>query len=268
VKNQSYFMQCIYFYHYYFAVICAGVFADVWKAHVEPEMEALVSSCVVLPCSFKYPGQEQPSDRIRAIWHTKDNWDDIIFHKDPTRVKDSFKGRTKLIGSLGRSNCSLEIDEVKNHDNGPYCFRVELETSQKDKYSFVKNCVSIKMIEQASKPELQAEQSVPEGEPAVFKCSVRHTCPSYQPTLTWSHTGKATINIKDIRHGNWETESVLTFVPQKEDDHTSITCTVKHHGNVEEQATLSHILIPVISCLGSALLFGLLCFFIVKKRYK
>uniref|UniRef100_A0A672L7J0 Ig-like domain-containing protein n=1 Tax=Sinocyclocheilus grahami TaxID=75366 RepID=A0A672L7J0_SINGR len=261
-------------------LICAGVFADVWKVHVEPEMKALVSSCVVLPCSFKYPVQEQPSDRIRAMWHMKDNWNDIIFHKDSTRVKDSFKGRTKLIGSLGRSNCSLEIDEVKNHDNGPYCFRVELETSQKDKYSFVKNCVSIKMIEQASKPELQAEQSVPEGEPAVFKCSVRHTCPSYQPTLTWSHTGKATINIKDIRHGNWETESVLTFVPQKEDDHTSITCTVKHHGNVEgkmtathrifvkEQATLSHILIPVISCLGSALLFGLLCFFIVKKRYK
>lgn len=135
-----------FMYIYYFAVICAGVFADVWKVHVESEMKALVSSCVVLPCSFKYPVQEQPSDRIRAMWHMKDNWDDIIFHKDPTRVKDSFKGRTKLIGSLGGSNCSLEIDEVKNHDNGPYCFRVELETSKKDKYSFVENCVSIKMI--------------------------------------------------------------------------------------------------------------------------
>lgn len=141
-----FFLKFINFFHYYFAVICAGVFADVWKVHVEPEMKALVSSCVVLPCSFKYPVQEQPSDRIRAMWHMKDNWDDIIFHKDPTRVKDSFKGRTKLIGSLGGSNCSLEIDEVKNHDNGPYCFRVELETSKKDKYSFVENCVSIKMI--------------------------------------------------------------------------------------------------------------------------
>ncbi|XP_042627570.1 sialic acid-binding Ig-like lectin 14 [Cyprinus carpio] len=264
---------------YWLHIICTGVFADVWKVHVEPEMKALVSSCVVLPCSFKYPVQVQPSDRIRAIWHMKDNWDDIIFHGDSTRVKDSFKGRTKLIGSLGGSNCSLEIDEVKNHDNGPYCFRVELETSEKDKYSFVENCVSIKMIEQASKPELQAEQSVQEGETAVFKCSVRHTCPSHQPTLTWSHTGKAIMSYKDIGHGNWETESVLTFIPQKEDDHTSITCTVKHHGKVEgemtvthsifvkEQATLSHILIPSISGLGAALLVGLMCFFIV-KRYK
>ncbi len=122
------------------------MFADVWKVQVESEMDALVSSCVVLPCSFKYPAQQQPSDRIRAIWHMKDKWDDIIFHKDPTKVKDSFKGRTKLIGSLGSLNCSLEIDEVRNHDNGPYCFRVELETSPKDKYSFVDNCVHIKMI--------------------------------------------------------------------------------------------------------------------------
>lgn len=94
--------------------------------------------------------------------------------------------------------------------------------------------------EQASKPELQAEQSVQEGETAVFKCSVRHTCPSHQPTLTWNHTGKAIMTYKDIGHGNWETESVLTFIPQKEDDHTSIACTVKHHGNVEGEMTATH----------------------------
>uniref|UniRef100_A0A8C2EDY8 Immunoglobulin V-set domain-containing protein n=1 Tax=Cyprinus carpio TaxID=7962 RepID=A0A8C2EDY8_CYPCA len=138
--------------------ICAGVFADVWKVQVESEMEALVSSCVVLPCSFKYPAQQQPSDRIRAIWHMKDNWDDIIFHEDSTRVKDSFNHRTRLIGSLGASNCSLEIDEI----------------SVNDKYSFMDNC---------------AEQSVQEGQPTVFKCSVQHTCPSHQPTLSWSHPG-------------------------------------------------------------------------------
>ncbi|XP_050957762.1 sialic acid-binding Ig-like lectin 14 [Labeo rohita] len=254
-------------------LICAGVFADVWKLHVESEMKALVSSCVVLPCSFKYPAQQQPSDRIRAMWHMKSNWD-FIFHKDPTMLKDSFRGRTKLLGSLGDSNCTLEIDEVRNHDNGPYCFRVELETSKKDKYSFVNNCVSVKMIEQASKPELQAEQSLQEGEPAVFKCSVKHTCPSHQPTLTWSHSGNTIMGYKNIGHGNWEAESLLTFTPTKEDDHTSVTCTVKYHGNVQgemtatcpifvkEQANLSHIYIPIISGLGASLLVGLLCCFI------
>jgi len=122
------------------------VFGDVWKVQVESEMEALVSSCVVLPCSLTYPPQQQPSSRTKGMWHMKDKWEDYIYHNDPTRVLDNFKGRTKLIGSLGKSNCSLEIDDVKNHDNGPYCFRVELETSKTDKFSFVGNCVTIKMI--------------------------------------------------------------------------------------------------------------------------
>ncbi|KAK7156774.1 hypothetical protein R3I94_006729 [Phoxinus phoxinus] len=260
-------------------VLCAVVFGDVWKVEVEPEMDALVSSCVVLPCSFKYPAQQQPSSRIKAMWHMKDKWEDYIYHNDPTRILDNFKGRTKLIGSLGELNCSLEIDYVRNHDNGPYCFRVELETSKIDKFSFVKNCVTINMIEKASKPELLAETSVEEGEPAIFKCSVRHTCPSHQPTLSWSHPGKTIPSYKHIGHGKWEAESLITFIPTKEDDHSSITCTVKYHGGVEgemqatqpifvkEQATLSHILIPTLSGLGAALLVGLLCFFVV-KRYK
>ncbi|ROI15233.1 Sialic acid-binding Ig-like lectin 14 [Anabarilius grahami] len=213
------------------------------------------------------------------MWHMKDKQEEFIYHNDPTKVLDNFKGRTKLIGSLGDLNCSLEIDAVKNHDNGPYCFRVELETSKIDKYTFVHNCVTIKMIEQASKPELHAEMSVQEGQSTVSKCSVQHTCPSYQPTLTWSHSGKTIMSYKDIGHGKWEAESLLTFNPTKEDNHKSITCTVKYHGSVrgemqatqpifvKEQETLNHILIPTISGLGAALLVGLLCFFVV-KRYK
>ncbi|XP_067306350.1 myelin-associated glycoprotein-like isoform X1 [Pseudorasbora parva] len=258
-------------------VLCAVVFGDVWKVHVESEMEALVSSCVVLPCSFKYPATVQPSSRIKAMWHNKDKWDDFIYHNDPTRVLDNFKGRTQLLGSLGGLNCSLEIDEVKNHDNGPYCFRVELETSQK--FSFVENCVTIRMIEQASKPELQGEASVQEGQPAVLKCSVRHTCPSHQPALSWNHTGKTVMSYTNNGHGQWEAESILTFIPTVEDDHSSVTCTVNYHGSVlgemkathpifvKKQATLSHILIPSISGLGAALLVGVLCFFVV-RRYK
>uniref|UniRef100_A0A8C1MHL7 Uncharacterized protein n=1 Tax=Cyprinus carpio TaxID=7962 RepID=A0A8C1MHL7_CYPCA len=186
----------INFYHYCFTVICAGVFADVWKVQVESEMEALVSSCVVLPCSFKYPAQQQPSDRIRAIWHMKDNWDDIIFHEDSTRVKDSFKRRTRLIGSLGASNCSLEIDEI----------------SVNDKYSFMDNsCLCFFIL-----------------------CEIRVFTP-VRPTSPLS--AGATL---DIGHGNWEAESLLIFTPMKEDDYTSITCTVKHHGNIKGEITATH----------------------------
>ncbi|KAK9962507.1 hypothetical protein ABG768_007865, partial [Culter alburnus] len=230
-------------------VLCAVVFGDVWKVKVESEMEALVSSCVVLPCSFKYPAEQQPSSRIKAMWHMKEKWEDFIYHNDPTRVQENFKGRTKLIGSLGALNWRLMKSKT-------------MTTAQ-----------------QASKPELQANMAVKEGEPIVFKCSVQHTCPSHQPTLSWSHPGNVIMSYKDIGHGKWEAESLLTFTPTKEDNHNSITCTVKYHGSVQgemqatqliivkEQATLNHILIPAISGLGAALLVGLLCFFVV-KRYK
>ncbi|XP_051965830.1 sialic acid-binding Ig-like lectin 14 isoform X2 [Xyrauchen texanus] len=266
---------------YWLHVIFAPVLSDVWKAELEPNMDALVSSCVVLPCSFKYPGKEQPSSRMRAIWHKEKINEEYIYSEDNLKIMDSFKGRTRMVGRLGDYNCSLEIDDVKNHDNGPFCFRVELERAEKDKYSFIESCVSVNLNENQDKikPELQFRQSVEEGVPVVFKCSVMHTCPSHHPTLTWSRPEKdILLSYKDIRHGNWEVESLLTITPKKEDDHKDITCTVKYHGGLEasstvsiyvrEQATLSHILIPTITGLVVSALFGGLCFFMVKKYKK
>lgn len=37
------------------------------------------------------------------------------------RIKDSFKDPTKLVVLLGQNNCTLEITDVKDHDNGPFC---------------------------------------------------------------------------------------------------------------------------------------------------
>ncbi|KAI7801201.1 putative myelin-associated glycoprotein-like, partial [Triplophysa rosa] len=131
---------------YWLLGFCVLVFADVWKVQVESEVKALVRSCVVLPCSFKYPGAVQPSSRQSGIWHNENDGKYLIYHEDKKEIADNFKERTKLVGRLGDLNCSLEIDDVRNHDNGPFCFRVELDTSVTDKFSFVKNCVTLKMI--------------------------------------------------------------------------------------------------------------------------
>ncbi|XP_051963613.1 sialic acid-binding Ig-like lectin 14 [Xyrauchen texanus] len=266
---------------YWLHVMCALVLADVWKAQLEPNMDAVVSSCVVLPCTFKYPGQHQPSARMRGIWHKENKKTEFIYHEDSLKILDDFKSRTKLVGNMDKLNCSLEIDAVKSHDNGPFCFRVELERDDKDKFSFVDNCVSVKLIgknEDILKPKLHYKQSVEEGVPAVYKCYVSHTCPSHHPTLTWNHTEKnVLVSYKYMTHGTWEVESILTITPKKEDDHSAITCTVRYHGGLEasttvsifvkEQVTLNHILIPSITGLGVSVLFAGMCFFVV-KRYK
>ncbi|XP_072547123.1 sialic acid-binding Ig-like lectin 14 isoform X1 [Salminus brasiliensis] len=257
-------------------VIFSTVFSKDWEAEVEPKIKALVKSCVVVPCSFNYPGTQLPDSRIRAIWHTKEKMGDIIYHEDRTKVLDSFKGRTTLLGRLGQKNCTLEIDEVRDHDNGPFCFRAEIPTL--DKYSFTESCVTIVPTEDPDKPNLEKKEFLEEGVSTSFKCSTRHTCPSHPPTITWSFSNnEAIVNNRHIGHGIWEVESFLTFTPSEKDTHTELTCTINFYGGkhstiqtplyVKRKENIFHIIIPVAVVLGTALLFGVMCFF-MSRKYK
>ncbi|XP_049323395.1 sialic acid-binding Ig-like lectin 14 [Astyanax mexicanus] len=257
-------------------VIFASVLSEDWEANVVPEIKALTTSCVVLPCTFKYPGAQLPDSRLRAIWHTKEKQDQIIYHEDRTRVIDNFKDRTTLLGRLSEKNCTLEIDKVRNHDNGPFCFRAEIP--QKDQYSFLKSCVTVKPTDEPENLQLDKKEFLEEGEPVSFRCSVKHTCPSHPPTITWSYpNSNPTVNHRDISNGNWEAESLLTLIPKEKDAHTFLTCTIKFHGGqtrtittrlyVKRKENYLHIIIPVAAALGTALLFGVMCFF-MSKKYK
>ncbi|XP_072547726.1 myelin-associated glycoprotein-like [Salminus brasiliensis] len=254
-------------------VIFATVFSEDWEVEVVPKIDALVSSCVVLPCTFKYPGEQLPYSRLRGIWHKKE-MHDIIYHEDKTLIVDSFKGRTKLLGDLGQKNCTLEIDKVKDHDNGPFCFRAEIPNY--NKFSFVKNCVSLSMKLKPATPTLEQREVLEDGVPTTFKCFIRHTCPSHPPTITWSRGHKdAIMKNRDIGHATWEMESLLTFTPTEDDDHTYLNCTASFHGSesstghirlyVKRKANILHVIIPVVAVLGTAILFGGVCFFMTKK---
>lgn len=125
--------------------------AKEWKASVVKEIDALVTSCVVVPCSFTHPKENLPSSKLRGIWHKSAERDQRIYHEDSKIILDSFKGRTKLLGHLGQGNCSLEMTQLQDHDNGPFCFRIELVKTAADKpnvekFSFVEDCVSLKML--------------------------------------------------------------------------------------------------------------------------
>ncbi|XP_076833283.1 myeloid cell surface antigen CD33-like isoform X2 [Brachyhypopomus gauderio] len=262
------------FYWLCLQVSFVSVLSDTWKAEVVPKIDALVKSCVVVPCTYNYPGMSLPTSQLRAIWHKKDQ-KEYIYHKDSTLVADNFKGRTKLIGDLGQKNCTLEIDGVKDHDNGPFCFRIEIPDL--DKFSFVEQCVTISMISTGPQPELQYKKSFEEGQPAILKCNIRYTCPSHPPSLTWSRRNEfAEVSYKVQQAGVWEMESLLSFSATEQDDHTDITCKADFHGGLTTEATgqiyvkkqsgkpISYI-IPVAAVIGTSILFGVVCFFMVKK---
>lgn len=266
--------------------VCSPVFSEEWKAHVQPSLDALVSSCVVVPCSFSHPGGNLPASRLRAIWHLKGDRDQRIYYEDFTRVQDSFKDRTRLLGDLGQNNCTLEIAEIKNHDNGPFCFRVELVKTQddqnnKEKFSFVDDCVELKMLPDPPAPTLTHPKTAYQGQPYTITCSVPHTCPSHVPQVTWEQKTTApqiTDHNKDIRYGNYEVESILAFIPEEKDDHTEITCKAHFHGGrtsfktitlyVKRAVNYNYIIIPTAVGVGTAVIFGLVCTLMVKKYKK
>ncbi|XP_047455636.1 myeloid cell surface antigen CD33-like [Mugil cephalus] len=265
--------------------VCSPVFSGEWKATVVKDLEALVTSCVVVPCSFTHSGGSLPTSRLRGLWHRSDKGDQVIYNEDQTKVLDNFKGRTQLLGQLGENNCTLEITDMKDHDNGPFCFRVEVVRTESndptpDKFSFVEDCVQFKMLHDAPKPVLTPPKSGIEGHPYTIICSVTHTCPSHVPKFTWNRgNGEEVTEIhKQLYPGTWEATSTLTFLAEAKDDYTDLTCSAEFYGWKKSSSTVTvyvkrsenynHIIIPVAVGIGTAVIFGLLCVFMVKKYKK
>ncbi|XP_072250628.1 myelin-associated glycoprotein [Leuresthes tenuis] len=263
------------------AAISRTVESGEWVASVISNLDALVSSCVVVPCTFTHPeGQTFSKSQIRAIWHRFEKWNEMIYNVDNTQVLDSFRERTKLVGNLDKNNCSLEITGVRDHDTGPFCFRIELvkEAETTDKFSFVKSCVEFKMQYIPPIPEIISSRKPIQGKPFTVTCSVFHNCPSFVPQLKWnrkiSPEGIIETHI-NIGSGRWRMESILTFIPQEQDDHTELNCTAVFHGGMTSSHVLpihiirtksyNYIIIPVAVAAGTTVLFGLLCIVVVKK---
>lgn len=109
----------------------------VLAADVPFRFSALTRSCVVIPCSFQY---QEDAPLTRGIWSKKTGG--IVYHNGRSHVLDHFKDRTRILGDLNEGNCSLEIDDMKPFDNGPFCFHAE---KGNDKYRFNNSCVFIVM---------------------------------------------------------------------------------------------------------------------------
>uniref|UniRef100_A0A671T9U7 Ig-like domain-containing protein n=1 Tax=Sinocyclocheilus anshuiensis TaxID=1608454 RepID=A0A671T9U7_9TELE len=241
-------------------------------ADVIPKITALPRSCVVIPCSFKM--EEEYVTRLRVLWVTIKGG--YMFHTDPDDVLDNFKGRTRLIGNPDEQDCSVEMDNVQTHDNGPFCFRAEREN---ERYSFNNSCVFIIM----RAPDKPVMSSLPEdiepGTRVAVKCSVNHTCSSHPPQITWSvPTARETISHSHMGGGVWETVSAVTFIPTGYEEKDEIVCTAKFWGGKTQENT-AFLSIRRVQGVGfgpyaivSSLVFILICVltgvFIYKRQHR
>ncbi|XP_051962494.1 myelin-associated glycoprotein-like isoform X2 [Xyrauchen texanus] len=201
-----------------------------YEASVLPKITALPRSCVVIPCSFKI--EEEYVTRLRVLWVTKKGG--YMFHTGPSNILDNFKGRTRLLGDPDEQNCTVEIDKLQTHDNGPFCFRAEKEN---EKYSFNNSCVFIIMRASPDKPVMSPlPENIEPGTRVTVKCSVNHTCPSHPPTITWNApTAQKTISHHHVGGGVWETTSTVIFIPSGYEKEGDIVCSAMFWGGKTEE---------------------------------
>lgn len=78
-----------------------------------------------------------------------------------------------------------------------------------------------------------------EYHPYTLTCSVTHTCPSNVPKLTWSRgrANEVTQGPGGCHSGSCKVQSILTLIPQEEDDHSKITCTAEFMGGITSSMT-------------------------------
>lgn len=134
----------------FYLVICSPAFTEK-TTDVPNSLEALESSCVVIPCSFTAPAEHLSSSSLTGIWYRLKKQREVVYDEDKSRVAENFRGRTRMLGRLSQKNCTLEIIKIKEQDSGRYCFIAflregETDASRSDKLSAPDHCVSLKTL--------------------------------------------------------------------------------------------------------------------------
>lgn len=221
----------------------------------------------MIPCSFQSKEHEYMT---RGIWYKKTGGD-IVFHNGQSYIMDHFKDRTRLLGDMHEEECSLEIDDIKPFDNGPFCFHAQRGAV---KYRFTNNCAfiimkgseSILIIDMvqfflafsfytskynttlffppSASPDKPVMSTVPAevnaGLTVSVSCSVSHTCPSHPPEFSWS-VPNITSEVSDtlISRGTWQRTSTISFIVPEGDGVQSLTCTAIFWREIQQGSTVT-----------------------------
>uniref|UniRef100_H3A2I9 Ig-like domain-containing protein n=1 Tax=Latimeria chalumnae TaxID=7897 RepID=H3A2I9_LATCH len=191
-----------------------------WSASIPQSLHAVKGSCVVIPCTFNYPGPKRPSRDIRAIWYS--NGGETFYDSDR-----SSNGRADLVGDRGEKNCSLQVNGIRTEDAKEFSFRVEIMNL--DSYSFTNSKVRIEVEVSPGLPRIQppCPKEITENVTVAVTCTTSHTCPTAPPGLTWKGPqGSSTVQHRPLQDGLWEVSSTLTFTPSYTDHGKSLTCEV------------------------------------------
>ncbi|XP_039885383.1 sialic acid-binding Ig-like lectin 14 isoform X1 [Simochromis diagramma] len=218
----------------FFICICVKVTqteASSWTIAVPSSVKGLLGSCVVIPCSYNYPNAKVQT--FTGIWTNDGN--QVIYHPTESKMLEQYRRRTKLLGDVSKSNCSLMIENLQQNDGGPFHFRIEL--GGYNSFSYLNKKVSISMIREPNAIDFSAHEDIKEGQPVSASCSVFHSCPTYPPAFHWSHSGEQHFQAQKLHDGQWKATSILMFRSNRTDHNKLLQCRVTYHGGKHQETS-------------------------------
>ncbi|XP_064176107.1 sialoadhesin-like isoform X1 [Anguilla rostrata] len=187
-----------------------GALGSDWAVWMPQSIEALIGSCVLIPCRFEIPS-EFNSDLLEDPSSVNGKWkkDETIVFDSSSQSASSLHG--KITGGLIQKNCTTVLENLpKNYSHGRYKFR--LECNNRLKWNFEQS-VQINITGSPPKPKFTPERvEVMEGTSVSLSCSAAAPCPKLPPNLTW--TPRLNDSVDRLQENEDQTKfvsSVLTF---------------------------------------------------------
>nr|XP_056703094.1 myelin-associated glycoprotein-like [Euleptes europaea] len=197
-----------------------------WSSTLPSSIQALKGSCVVIPCSFTYPGPRSSwKGKFSVAWYQywSRGYPEIYNSKSSSTVLAEYQGRTQVVGDLEMGNCTLLLKDVTHGDAMSYYVWINPDSV---KHRFYDVTVRVEVTDVPSQLEMSDPGFLTEGDRTLLTCSALHTCPMAPPNLTWSLAGEKAVTVQErLAGGVWRTESELSYVPSHEDNGRHLQCT-------------------------------------------
>ncbi|XP_062947686.1 sialic acid-binding Ig-like lectin 5 isoform X2 [Cynocephalus volans] len=184
--------------------------------------------CVLVPCSFSYPGKPWYSPhQLYIYWFRQEDhiyYDNPVATNNPNKaVKTDTQGRFHLLGNIRTKNCSLSIQDARMEDTGYYFLLVE--TEQSGIYKYEDKRLSLQVTALTEKPNIHFLEPLESGHPVNLSCSLPGSCEGGRPLIfSWKGDALTSLGPRIL------CSSVLTFTLRPQDHGTSIACQVKRQG--------------------------------------
>ncbi|KAL7840077.1 hypothetical protein AOLI_G00254000 [Acnodon oligacanthus] len=190
-----------------------------WVVQVPESVKAVEGSCVKISC--------QTSSHREAKWYKyKGVGYPVVYSRNTADITAEFRGRTSAPGRASQGDCSLQIANVRQEDNGISLYPWIYPQTSSNRYKYIQ----INVV----KPEIHISVASPQTDGNLFSatCTVRHSCPSSPPPVQWMGLSYASNGLVSttLSGGLWTSVTQAQFRANRLDHSRTLICKSTFNG--------------------------------------